>query len=341
MTTDPDRRGSLLAAKLGALVRAGWEGAPADAPASFPGGVHLLDAPGGRAWALLDDRPERRLGALLALAHRRGLGEVHVIADDAEAAAVLARRASQLDRPPHVWLLVGAELQPAVAAPPAVDLAPPPDAELYRPVLADAGLEVVVEGGHLSGEVLGLECARVVVDEAGARVEAGVGRFDREVGSMMFAELAEVDALARAVDLVREHRRVDAPRHPLNQLVPDRWLRSVVVHRPDLVGAAELRAVGGAVPRTGLRDDGVATAVGTDLEGRPLVVACSTGVHLDLVPTAADDRLAHAPEARLVLVVPEADAMAITTDLAAHLAAPAEVVALPGDWRALHPGAVR
>lgn len=339
MPTDSDARGSLLAAKLGALVRAGWEGAPAAVPTGLPGGVHLLDPAGGRVWALLDDRPERRLGALLALAQRRGLEEVHVITDDADAAAVLARRAGRFDRAPQVWHLVGAELQPAVAAAPATDLAPPPDAELYRPVLADAGLEVVVEGGHLTGEVLGLECARVVVDEAGARVEAGVGRFDREVGAMMFAELAEVDALARAVDLVREHRRAGAPRHPLNQLVPDRWLRSVVVARPDLVGAAELRPVGGAVPRTGLRDDGVATAVGVDAEGAPVVVSCSTGVHLDLVPAAADDRLAHAPDARLVLVVPEADAMAITTDLAAHLAAPAEVVALPGDWRSLHPEA--
>jgi hypothetical protein len=339
--TDPDRRGSLLAAKLGALVRAGWEGAPAEAPSSVPGGALLVDPAQGRVWALLDDRPERRLGALLALAQRRSLGEVHVITDDAAAAAVLARRTRLVASGPQVWHLVGAELQPAVPAAPAVDLAPPPDAELYLPVLVDAGLEVVVEGGHLAGEVLGLECARVVVGEAGAHVEAGVGRFDREVGAMMFAELAEVDALARAVDLVREHRRADAPRHPLNQLVPDRWLRSVVVARPELVGAVALRPVGGAVPRTGLRDDGVATAVGVDADGAPIVVSCSTGVHLDLVPSAADDRLAHAPEARLVLVVPEADAMAITTDLAAHLVAPAEVVALPGDWRRLHPEAVR
>jgi hypothetical protein len=339
MTSDPDRRDSLLAAKLSALVRGGWTDAPSEAPAPFPGGAHLLDREASRLWVLLDEGAARRLGSVLALAQRRGAAEVHVIASDADAAGILARRATQLSDPPRVWHLRGAELSPVVAAPPADDAAPPPDAELYRPVLAEAGLEVVVEGGNLLGEVLGLEVARVVTDDEGARVEAGVGRFDREVGAMMFAELAELDALGRAVELVRTHRRAGAPRHPLNQLVPERWLRSVVVGRPELVGAAELRAVGGAVPRAGLRDDGVASAVGIDADGAAMVVACSTGVHLDLVPTAADDRLAHAPEARLVLVVPEADALAVTTELAAHLHRPAEVVAIPGDWRALHPEA--
>ncbi|MGI8755918.1 MAG: hypothetical protein ACR2MB_08675, partial [Acidimicrobiales bacterium] len=70
-----------------------------------------------------------------------------------------------------------------------------------------------------------------------------------------------------------------------------------------------------------------------DLDGRPIVVTCSTGVDLDLVPASADDRLAHAPDARLVLVVPERDAVAITRELAARLVAPAEVVTVADTWR--------
>ena len=57
------------------------------------------------------------------------------------------------------------------------------------------------------------------------------------------------------------------------------------------------------------------------------------GIDLGLVPMAADLRLAHAPGARLVLVVPERDAHPVTRRLAAALVEPAEVVALPGDWR--------
>jgi hypothetical protein len=63
------------------------------------------------------------------------------------------------------------------------------------------------------------------------------------------------------------------------------------------------------------------------------VAVASTGIDLDLLPTAADLRLAHAPSARLVVVVPERDAHPVTRALASSLVDPAEVVALPGDWR--------
>ena len=69
-----------------------------------------------------------------------------------------------------------------------------------------------------------------------------------------------------------------------------------------------------------------------------VVVVAPVGIDLDLVPYAADARSALAPDARLVLVVPERDAHPVTLALAAALAAPAEVVAVPGDWR--HPRSV-
>jgi hypothetical protein len=89
------------------------------------------------------------------------------------------------------------------------------------------------------------------------------------------------------------------------------------------------------VERTDLRQPAPAPAGGVDLSGRPIVVVCSTGIDVDLVPAAADARLSDGRDARLVLVVPEGDDHPVTHALAAALADPAEVVTLPGDWRAL------
>jgi hypothetical protein len=78
----------------------------------------------------------------------------------------------------------------------------------------------------------------------------------------------------------------------------------------------------------------VAVALGRDADGGDVVVACSVGVDLDLVPAAADARATHAPAARLLLVVPERDDHHVTRALAARLGAPAEVATVPDDWRA-------
>jgi hypothetical protein len=135
------------------------------------------------------------------------------------------------------------------------------------------------------------------------------------------------------IEIVRAHRRPDAEPHPLNQLVPERWLRARLVADPGRIGLQELHPVPAAVPRANLRDKGVAVARGTDPDGRAVVVACSVGIDLDLVPAAADARLAVDPGARLLVVVPERDAHPVTAALAARLADPATVVALEGAWR--------
>ncbi|MGH9282606.1 MAG: hypothetical protein ACRD0S_06680, partial [Acidimicrobiales bacterium] len=89
------------------------------------------------------------------------------------------------------------------------------------------------------------------------------------------------------------------------------------------------------VPRPDLRQPAPAPAAGVDGEGRPLLAVCSTGIDVDLVPAAADARLADGREARLVLVLPEADDHPVTRSLASALADPAEVVTVAGDWRLL------
>jgi hypothetical protein len=111
-------------------------------------------------------------------------------------------------------------------------------------------------------------------------------------------------------------------------------MRALLVADPGRIDLAALRPVPAAIPRPNLRDKGIAVAVGETPSGAPVVVACSVGIDLDLVPAAADTRLAVAPEAELLLVVPDRDAHAVTVALAARLTRPARVVPLPGDWRA-------
>jgi hypothetical protein len=132
---------------------------------------------------------------------------------------------------------------------------------------------------------------------------------------------------------VRRHRRPGDRTHPLARLAGERWLRSALVRSPGLVGAAHLDPAEPTVARDNVRDPVPAIAVGVGIDGRPVVVATSIGVDLDLVPSAADARLVHAPDARLVLAMPERDALDVTRRLANRLTDPAEVVTVPEDFR--------
>ena len=349
MALTQERRAALLAAKLAALVAtrtapgapAGASGAPASRlPGPFPGGATLVvadadGAPGrSQGWVLAEDQAERALGPALAWAASRGLeaDALHVVAD--HHAGLLARRAATFAEPPHVWRVEGAELAPADAAPVTAPVDAPAAALELVDLLEDEGVDVVVDHGEVIGEVRGLEVARVVVGESGvAHLEVGVGRNDREAFAVMHADQDPRDALRSVVATVSAQRRAGTAPHPLNRLGASRWLRAQLVADPARVGAAHLRAVPGVLPRGGVKESVPVAAVGADAEGRPLVVVTSIGIDLDLVPAAADLRLAHAPGARLVLALPERDAHPVTRRLASALVEPAEVVALPGDWR--------
>ncbi len=74
-----------------------------------------------------------------------------------------------------------------------------PGIESLVELLHAAGVEVVRQGGVVSGEVLGLEIARVVVDASGSRLEVGVGRHDREAFSVMHGDIPAAEALATVV----------------------------------------------------------------------------------------------------------------------------------------------
>ena len=270
---------------------------------------------------LVDADPSRALGKAMAWARQHGVGELHVLAEDG--AGVLARQGALFADAPTVWWLNGAELHPTDPEPLPLR-AGAPDPGGFGPLLEGVGLQVVPEHDHVAGELRGLEVARVVDD----RLEVGVGEADRELTAMLHGDLAPADALERVVTIVEQHRRPGAPRHPLNQLVPERWLRWTLHNDPARVGVDRLDPVASPRPRLGLRERDIACARSSDA-----VVVCSVGVDLDLVPAAAEARLAVDPDAPLVLAIPERDDHPITRTLAARLNEPAQVVTVPGDWR--------
>jgi hypothetical protein len=147
-------------------------------------------------------------------------------------------------------------------------------------------------------------------------------------------ERPATEALPGVVEEVRRYRRPGAPVHPANQLAQERWLRAVICARPDLVGLPPeivLRKMPSPVPRPDLRRPAPAPAAGPDL-----LVVCSTGVDVDLVPAATDAWLATGRPSRLLLVTPEGDDHPLTYDLAALLEHQAEVLTVGNDWRSAY-----
>jgi hypothetical protein len=331
---DPERRAGLLAAKLRALVRE-HTGQGDGETGGHAGAATLLSQ--GCGWFLAAERPERAVGPALAWARQQGADELHVLVDDAVAAGVVARRAALFTGSPQVWSVDDRRLRATAPAPHAADVDLPAEVGPMVALLEGAGVDVVVEHGRVTGEVRGLEIAQVVSEPGGLRLEVGVGRHDRDAFTMLHGDVPAARALAAVADAARPHRTAGGHGHPLGRLVPERWLRWRVLGEPGLAGAAHLEPLPPILPRASVKDVVPAGAVGHDDQGRPVVVACSVGVDLDLVPEAADlrDRWEHesGADARLVLVLPARDALPVTRDLAGALARPASVVAVPGDWR--------
>jgi len=241
-------------------------------------------------------------------------------------AGLLARRASQFAEPPTIWFAVGTTIERAEPEPLPEEPAADPRLLDFASMLRAAGCDPVLEHGRLVGEVHGLEVARVSIVDGEPRLEVGVGRFDREANDEIEGGEPGEDALRRAVEVVRRHRTLDGGAHPLKLLATSRWLRARILAEPSLVGAAHLDPIPTVGEPPDLRTAWPAAAGGVDAEGHPLVVVCSVGVDLDLVPTAAEVRLADGRGARLVLAVPERDALPVTVALASMLAEPATVL---------------
>jgi hypothetical protein len=310
-----DRRSRLRALKLQTLVREHLGTPVAPTAGVFPLGAALvLDA---TAWVLVEDDPAHGLGPALAWAIRNGATRLQLLA--ATDTGVLARRAEHFQLPIDVWHVEDRTLLPAVAEPAALPREPS-DAHLALvPTIAAGGATPVVEHGVVSGEVRGLEVCRVVDDlHTGAvRLEVGVGAHDREAFAIVHGDVPTVEALRSVVDAVSAHRAAGEP-HPLNRLVPERLLRWRLEQEPLLIGLASLTPTQPPVPRRNVKDLTPCSAIGRRTDGTEVLVVCSVGVDLDLIPYAIDARL-HEPgvEGEVVVVAPPRDLVPVTAELAA------------------------
>jgi hypothetical protein len=321
---DPARRSRLLAIKLSALVRDHL--GDADVELGVLGGFAALQRD-GEAWVLADQRPERALGPAMAWARQQGLGRLHVLAEDG--AGVLARRAVALGGDITVWQVDGRSLTTAAPAAYTTSLPVPAELKALRELIIEGGATPVVEHGVLMGEVAGLEVCRAVLDPftSESRLEVGVGAHDREAFTLMHGSIPTSKALADVARTVAEHRRANADPHPLNRLGAERLLRHRLLQRPEVVGAVWLQVAEPPVARENIKDPVPCVATGRTVEGEALVIVCSTGVDLDLIPFAADARgYIGDPSAKLIVVVPDRDRYPVTVAAAAVLPSPAELV---------------
>jgi len=322
-----DRRARLLGLKLRALVRDHLSDQTVGEPVEFAPGSALIH--GDVAWVLLDAQPTHRLGAALAWATREGAGELHVITE--AGSGVLARRAAELTTPIAVWHADERTLWPAVPEPFLPEPPVPSEHVRLRELIVAGGADPIDEHGVLAGEVRGLEVCRVVDDPVTGEphLEVGIGAHDREAFALMHGGVTTAESLHRVVTTVEEHRRIDAPLHPFNRLARERLLRWQLVNEPSMIGAVSLDPVAPPVPRLNVKDAVPCVAAGRDEAGGCVVAVCSVGVDLDLIPFAADARLAMEAGgdvvARLVVVTPARDRVNVTERLAGLLRRPCEL----------------
>lgn len=281
------------------------------------------------AWTvLLEVAPERSLGQALVLAAHHGAASLDIIAETS--AGAVARRAGLFSSSPTVWQLAGNALSVAVpetpVTPEAADLEPH-----IAALLALDDVDIIVEHGSIIGECLGLEVARVTGAGAEQRLDVGVGAYDQGAFAAINPHMTPVEALAEVVAQVVTHRRADALTHPLNRLARERWLRSVLIADPSLVGLDELHVVEPLHPREGIKDTAAASALGTTAQGESVLAACTVGIDLDAVPTAADLADRHQSD-RIMIVLPDRDRHRLVQAVAEQSIRPVEFVTAPEPW---------
>ncbi len=343
--TQTDRQAQLFSIKLAALVRdhsgdlrGGGSAAPdvgsdtrSDVATAklgvFGRGAALTRGPD--AWVLVEEYPTRGLGPAMAWARQQQCATLNVLAE--QSTGVLTRQAQHFREPPTVWHVEGRVLFPAIPEPFPVSAAVSIEHESMLQLIVAGGAVPSVEHGVLAGEVAGLEVCRVVTDRhtGEVRLEVGVGAHDREAFQIIHGDKPPVEALAGVVQAVAPHRLPHASPHPLNRLAPERLLRWELMADPSLVGLSMLSPAEPPFPRPNLKDPFPAVAVGATAAGDPVVVVCSVGVDLDVVPFAADARpFLGLDRADLLLALPSRDAHRVTLDLASRLKYPAHIVTI-------------
>jgi hypothetical protein len=282
----------------------------------------------------------RGLGPALAWAHRRGTAHLHVLAE--RDTGLLARRAAAFTTPITVWQVDGRALRPAAAEPLAAPRQASPAHLALIPAIEAGGATPVVEHGVVAGEVRGLEVCRVVEDllDGHVRLEVGVGAHDREAFALVHGDIPGADALAGVVQAVAAHRRGAGSDHPLQRLAPERLLRWRLEQAPESIGLAAAVASEPPVPRPDVKLRAPCTALGRRNDGSPVVVVCSTGVDLDVIPYATDARrsIFNGPPGagggkgttvETMVVLPPRDLVPITAELAGLLGQSVALVSAP------------
>lgn len=321
-------RARLTVARLAALTR-DHLGLTDVVTTPVPGGaVSRCD---GRVAAMAADGSQRSVtstvAAALVWADRTAAGSVDLFGD-AEAAGALARCAGHLSAPPDCWSVDGKDASPAVPVPLPEWPALPSDVAALADEIRAGGADVVVQHGIVIGEVEGLEVARAVAHEDGARFHVGVGAVDQEAWAIMGETIGIAPATAdleRIVAEVRRHRPGDGS-HPFARFCPEGALKARLVRDPSIVGAATLAPVPTPDPRPDLRTPWPSAAAGDDLDGEPLLVVCSVGIHPDAVVTAAEMRAVDDRQPRTIVVVPERDRHDVLVSLGRRFDPPIEIV---------------
>ena len=328
MTADRERRSRLLSLKLRALVR-GHLGLDADPPSvAHPYGAGAALVTDDAVWILDDGDGTRALGPALAWTLSRTPGLPLNLVTEGDG-GVAARRAALFDADIRVWRAVERDIIPAPPLPHAQLRSVDERHAGLMHLIEEAGAEVIVEHGVVSGEVRGLEMCRVVDDPTSgeAHLEVGMGAHDREAFAMVHGQMPTLDALRQVIEAVLPHREDGAVPHPFNRFSAERLLRWHAVRHPGSVGCDLLVPAEPPVPRTNLKDPVPCVAHGTDAAGNTVAVTFVVGVDLDAVPFALDaaDRMR---ADRAVLAVRERDVTASVTALAGIARTPLTIVSV-------------
>jgi len=281
---------------------------------------------GNHAWVAVLEQCERSLGPVLLWAQKFDVTSLDIfVTSDA---GLVARRAQLFDRDIRVWLMADKNITRAEADALLAMSYVAETHEQFAALIAKSGAEVVREHGVLSGEVMGLEVCRVVVDENdnSPRLEIGVGAHDRETFQMLHGKVATLESLIKVVNIVRGHRQSGSEHHPLNRLAAERLLRHRVIVEPQLVGASSLQASEPPVQRLNVKDAVPCCASGMTEDGQQIVVVCTASVDVDVVSFAADARARIAPDAQLVIATHTNNVTPSLAKLAKSLRIPARFV---------------
>lgn len=327
MALDADRRAQLERARAEGLLRRCFDVDPA-ALDIVPAPFGTIARDGDRVWIVSMSDDLAALGGVLVWIDRHQPDSIDLIVD--HHAGVHARRLGQLAPTGRVWRVEGDTVVEADAEPIPPTTPRPDDAAHLEAVLVDEGLEVVCEDGVLRGELAGLEVARILHGPDGPVLEAGVGRFDREAGALLRGGQDPAEAVAATAAQVRPHRTPGALSHAINRLARERWLRQVVVEDPGAVGVSLPSLVEPIPPRANLLEQVPAALMGTDGD-RSVLVVCSVGVDLGLVPAIVDLIAVHGPD-EVRVVVPERDRLPHLERLLTRLPVPASILHVGVPW---------